>query len=543
MQLRGYQSELQNAIYKAWGRRPNVLAQAPTGAGKTVVMAHIVREFGGRPIGAIAHRRELVSQISLALAREKVRHRIIGPRPLVRWVNQYHVEELGRSYYDAASPVAVASVDTLIQRATELNAWARTVSLWVMDEAHHVLKDNKWGTAVAMFPNAYGLGVTATPGRADGKGLGADSHGVFHELVQGPSMRDLIALGNLVDYRIFIPPSDLDLTGVTISPTTGDFSAPQVRERVRKSHIVGDIVQHYLRIARGKLGVTFVPDVETAQDVAQQFRNAGVPAEAVSANSSDEERTSAVRRLRKGQLLQIVNVDLFGEGFDLPAIEVVSFGRPTQSLNLYIQQFGRVLRPREGKTRGLIIDHVGNVMRHGLPDRARVWSLEAREKRRSEPLEGSIPIKACPQCTAAYEAHLYACPYCGFTPAPRVRSGPQHVAGDLFELDPAVLEQMRKGADAIMAATPPELHRLKHAGANAGAIAGYEKNHRLRREAQAELRETMARWAGMKRAEGLDERQRHRMFYHLFGLDSLSAQTLGRPEAEALAAKIRAAIQ
>jgi len=165
-----------------------VLLQLPTGGGKTVILARIIRETAGA-VCAIAHRRELVSQISLALAREGVRHRVIGPREVVQFCARYHVEETGRSYYDASSAVAVASVDTLVAREADLRAWASSVRLWVQDEAHHVLTGNKWGLAAAMFPQARGLGVTATPGRADGRGLGRHADGVFDALVSGPGMR------------------------------------------------------------------------------------------------------------------------------------------------------------------------------------------------------------------------------------------------------------------------------------------------------------------------------------------------------------------
>jgi superfamily II DNA or RNA helicase len=534
--LRPHQAALIEQTRAAWEAAQSVLLQLPTGGGKTVILARIIRETAGA-VCAIAHRRELVSQISLALAREGVRHRVIGPREVVQFCARYHVEETGRSYYDASSAVAVASVDTLVAREADLRAWASSVRLWVQDEAHHVLTGNKWGLAAAMFPQARGLGVTATPGRADGRGLGRHADGVFDALVSGPGMRELIGQGYLTDYRVFCPPSDLDMTGVPVSKTTGDFSLPQMRKRAHESHIVGDVVEQYRRIAPGKLGVTFAPDVELAEQIAAQYCAAGVPAEAVSANTDDATRTGAIRRFRRRQILQLVNVDLFGEGFDLPAIEVVSFARPTQSYNVYAQQFGRALRPMDGKAHAIVIDHVGNVLRHGLPDAPRVWTLDARKRRQREN-PGAIPVRTCPACYLAYEAHRTECPYCGVSPQRVPRSRPSEVDGDLYELTPEALAALRSRADAVLADTPPELARLQHGNAPAAAVHGYIKAHRLRRDAQRALRDAMAQWAGVQRDAGLSERERHRKFFHAFGIDSLSAQALGRPEADALRERI-----
>ncbi len=188
--LRPFQQTLVADILAAWLTVPNVLAVAPTGCGKTVVLSHII---AAEPcaVCAIAHRQELVGQISLALALNGVRHRIIGPDAVQRACTNAHVGELRANYVDANSRVAVAGVDTLI-RMNEADPWLTTVKLWVLDEAHHAQQENKWGDAIRLFPNARGLGVTATPCRADGGGLGAWNDGVFHAMVEAPGMRDII---------------------------------------------------------------------------------------------------------------------------------------------------------------------------------------------------------------------------------------------------------------------------------------------------------------------------------------------------------------
>lgn len=538
MQLRPYQAKAKEDIYGAWDQGfVNTLAVLPTGAGKTVLFSEIIKEHQGASC-AIAHRQELVSQISLALARDKVRHRIIGPKSVVKLCVNLHMLELGASYYDPSSTCAVAGVDTLVRRGDELNGWLESVTLCVQDEAHHVLESNKWGTAFKMFPNAKGLGVTATPLRADGKGLGRHVDGLFDTMVEGPGMRDLIEMGFLTEYRVFAPPSDFVRPGAEAIGTTGDFSHVKLKAAVKKSHIVGDVVTHYQRIAPGKLGVTFTDSVETATEIAAQFNAAGVPAAVVSAKTPDAERIAILRRFKNRELLQLVNVDLFGEGFDLPAIEVVSMARATESYALYVQQFGRALRLLDGKLFALIIDHVGNVERHGLPDARREWTLDRREKRGKSKASDAIPVRACPACTAVYERIYNACPFCGHIMAPAARTGPEQVDGSLVELDPSVLQLMRGEIEKVD--MHPEAYRHELAKKHTplvGQLAGV-KRHVARQEAQAALRASISWWAGYQRALNRSDDESYRRFYFMFGIDVLSAQALKTADALSLAEKI-----
>jgi len=551
--LRPYQAQAKAEIYDAWGvGHRNVLAVLPTGAGKTVTFSDVIREHNGAAC-AIAHRQELVTQISLALARDGIRHKIIGPKKVVKLANAIHMEELGLSYVDQQARVAVAGVDTLI-RAKDLEHWRQSVTLWVMDEAHHVLAENKWGQAAQMFPNAKGLGVTATPGRADKKGLGRHADGLFDYLIEGPTMRDLIDMGYLTDYRLFAPPSDLTMAG-NKAGGSGDWSPQQLKTAAKKSHIIGDVVTHYLRIAPGKLGVTFATDVETATDIARQFNEAGVPAAVVSAKTPDRERVSILRQFKRRELLQLVNVDLFGEGFDLPAIEVVSMARPTESYGLYVQQFGRALRlmidaelmrawdglpvaqrlahiAASGKPKAIIIDHVGNIERHGLPDAPRTWSLDRGDRRARGPATDAIPVRACPECTSVYERVFVACPYCNHTPVPAIRSGPEFVDGDLTELDLEALKALRGEVDRV--AGPVRYPQ----GLSGPARARLFKDHSARHAAQLELRDAVAWWAGHQRVAGRSDRESYRLFFHTFGTDVMTAQTLPAADAAALTVKI-----
>ncbi len=526
--LRTYQHQGYNDIHAAWanGAR-NVLYVAATGAGKTTIFAKVINDHQGASV-AIAHRHELVGQISVALARNGVKHRIIGPHALTRTCMSLHINEFRRHYIDLDAPRAVAGIDTLI-KARGTDPWFQQVSLWVLDECHHLQRaPGKWGKGVGMFPNAKGLGVTATPTRADGRGLGRHADGLMDAMVLSPGMRELIELGYLTDYRIFAPPSDVDVSHVPIS-ASGDFSPEPLRAAVHKSHITGDTVQHYLRIAPGKLGVTFAVDVAAATEQAAAYRQAGVPSEVVSAKTPDLLRSQIIKRFAAGEIKQLVNVDLFGEGFDLPAIEVVSMARPTQSFALYCQQFGRSLRPMVGKSHAIIIDHVSNVLRHGLPDAPRVWTLDRRERRSRGKPDDVIPVRVCPACTAVYERIYRECPYCGHYPEPTSRSGPEYVDGDLAELTPETLARLRGAMDPLI--------KLPY-GATPEIAGALKKRHHERGLAQAALRATMAQWGGNALARGHTMSQAQRAFFLRYGTDVATAQTLGRADAEMLTSRI-----
>jgi DNA repair protein RadD len=554
--LRPYQASLKASAFEHWAQgHRNVLLGGATGSGKTVTLADIVKT-ANRAAAVIAHRSELVTQISTALAREGVRHRIIGAATTQRDAVTLHMDAFKRSFVDPNARVGVCGVDTLVGRAPD--AWFSQVGLWVQDEAHHVLRENKWGRAAGMFPNAYGLGVTATPERADGKGLGREADGIFDVLVPSPmSMRELIDAGYLTDYRIYAPKSDVDYSAVTVT-ASGDYSPAKLRAAVHSSaSLVGDVVGHYMRLAMGKLGVTFAVDVEEAQKYAKAFNAAGVPAEVVSAETPALIRAAILKRFKRREILQLVNVDLFGEGFDLPAIEVVIMARKTESFPLFAQQFGRVLRlmiseermrnwdsftaeerrahiAQSGKPFGMIIDHVGNVIRHGVPDAPRINSLSARE-RRSAGASDAIPLRAClnPMCARTYERYLRACPYCGHYPEPAARTAPEYVEGDLYELTPETLAALR-GRVAEVSGAP----RIPHGVSPIVERAIYNRQAE-RREAVADLRDAIALWAGWQRAQGRDDSYAYRAFFHSFGVDVLTAQTLPRAESEELRTRIQ----
>lgn len=567
MILRDTQVNLKNDVYTAWQdpQVTDVMAVAATGFGKTVVMASVGKDFDV-PTCAVAHRQELVSQIALAFNREEVPHAIIAPKAVIRAVIAAQMELHGRSYYNPRAHVRVAGIDTLVGY-DQTDRWLSQVGLLFLDEGHHVLRKNKWGRGRLMFPNARALYFTAHAERADGKGLGVGADGLVHRLVVGPSGRDCINRGYLTDYRIVCPPLDVDTSDIEVG-AGGELNMKQTRQRVHDSKtIVGSVVGEYKRRAEGELGITFAIDIEECKKIAVEYERQGIPAAIITAKTPIAERAVLMRKFRQRQIIQLVNVDVLGEGTDVPACTVISMARPTASFQLCAQQFGRMLRlfvsdelarvwhlltdqqrlryiAESAKPKGILIDHVGNIAvqggagRHGLPDRPRAYSLERRERRSQQP-DDAIPLRTClnPECWEPYEAVLVVCPHCGTpkpAPAPRLRLAPETVEGDLVELDPEVLREMRGEIDRIDCA--PVIPR----NVNAPTAMSIKHKHWERQRSQHELRKTISLWAGWQAHLGRPDRETYRRFFFNFGVDIATAQTLGAKEAGELNARISA---
>lgn len=545
IELRPYQQTVQDEVFDNWrsGKR-NVMAVMPTGAGKSVLVSNTVRRFNANQQQTLvmAHRRELVGQLSLHVARQGVRHRIIGPKEVVKAIMAEHRRELGgQSFINPSALCAIGGVDTIMSRLDQMRDYLRSVDLLVSDEHHHVVytafnpetgvrTPNKWAAVYDACQRALGLGVTATPQRADGKGLGRHTDGVVDAMVLGPDMRWLIDAKQLTDYEIVCPPSDFDMS--KLREGEEDFTRQSLKEAANNSpKLVGDIVQNYIKYAFGKRAVCFATDVETSGKIAQQFNEWGIPAASISAETDSGVRDDVIRRLRDGRLWVVCNVDLLGEGFDLPAIECVIMARPTASLAVYMQQFGRALRPMIGKLFGLVIDHVSNIKRFGFPDRPRVWSLDRRQKRASKEKDPElVDVLVCPNTGRPYEAiHIAACPHCkqpDGTPGNHTKpSGAggggravEVVAGDLTRLSAADLAELRR---VMQLPQPDSVIDPRWSG---GVQAGQRNIAYARLEAQRELSNAIAEWAGWQRGHyGRDDSEIHRRFYHATGMDMVTA--------------------
>lgn len=560
LQLRDYQGEFVGDIQAAWETVRAVLGVLPTGAGKTVCFSSVMHDHTGAA-AAVVHRKEIVGQISQALARLEVKHRIIAPASVVTRIRRKHLKEFGRSFVDPHAEAGVISVQTLTSKASDnnrdLQRWLQQITLAVFDEGHHYVEQGLWAKAVHAMENARLLFVTATPERADGKGLGVTADGFAEVMVEGPSMQWLIDQGYLCRFTYKAPRSDLSVDGIPIT-ASGDLNTKAMRARVVESHIVGDVVRHYQQYAAGKRAIVFATDVLTAQDMADAYVAAGIAAAALSGETEQGERDQILDEFDDGRLQVLVNVDLFDEGFDVPGVDAVILARPTESLAKYLQMVGRALRTvyakgfdlatREGrlaaieagsKPRAIVIDPVRNWERHGMPNWPRRWTLDGTEKGSRGSNGDTIPQRVCTGCTQPYEKFYLSCPYCGApVPEPAGRSAPEQVEGDLMELDvegmAALFAAMEK---ADMDDDEYARSQIARGIPSIGRSADM-KRHRESRYRRQVLRELVAWWVGLQPASR-PLAEKHRRFFYRFGIDIGTAFTLKAKETDELIERLK----
>jgi len=422
MNLRPYQQDAIDDVKLAFmNRNRRVLLVAPTGAGKTVMFSYIAKHAAlkGNRIAILAHREELLDQISRTLTQFGVDHGFIAARRPV----------------DPTKLVQVCGVHTLKNRAARI-AWKS--DLIVCDEAHHATAGS-WAQILNAYPDARVLGVTATPERLDGAGLG----NVFNVMVRGPEIADLIAGGFLSPVKYYCPKT-VNTDGMKLR--MGDYRHADVDKRVNNSKVTGEAVEWYRKLCDGAPAVAFCASIAHSEHVAETFRAAGYRWTSLDSTMTSEARRVAVVGLGNGSLHGISSCDIISEGFDLPIVSTAILLRPTASLGLYLQQVGRVLRVSPGKTHATIIDHVGNcgstrsgkwVEKHGFAEDVREWSLEGRIKR-----DGAAPVRLCEECYAVVPIGAALCPQCGAVkPEPEVKPMPEVDAGELEEV---VAERIRK---------------------------------------------------------------------------------------------------
>lgn len=397
------------------GKR-RIIYVLPTGGGKSVFVSAIakgVREKQKRGM-MMAHRQELIDQLGNALSDFNVYHAVLSA-------------EHRRDYQHRAMKhdMLLGSVQTIARRTHKINA----PDFIFVDECHHAIRGGLYARIIEAYPNAIVLGLTASPARTDGRGLGE----MFDGMVVGPSVEELTAMGYLVPAEVWGTPIIPDLSGV--KTRAGDYAADQLADAMDKPRLTGDAVSHYRKIADGKAAVAFCCSVKHAHSVAAQFCEAGYRFVAVDGEMDKRERRQAIDDLRTGKIHGITSAEVISEGVDVPRIEAVILLRPTQSLIVAIQQIGRGLRPYPGKDKCIVLDHAGVVARHGLPDEPREWSLEGVQGRK----KGDKPpaVRTCPECFAAYRPQPQ-CPQCGFVHKVEGRKVEQ-VEGELVKIDPKSL--------------------------------------------------------------------------------------------------------
>lgn len=428
-----------------------ILAVLPTGGGKTVVFTYLAQKMSAKnnKVIILVHRIELLRQTSKALDKFNVIHGIVNPNYTPNFI----------------SNVQVASVQTIIKRLNYFAALNWKADVIVIDEAHHATAGS-WKKVIDFFkqlnPNLKVIGVTATPIRGDGQGLGIESGGIFEQMVIGPQVQDLINEGFLVKPRIFGPPEKLDLSGVHTS--MGDYKKNELSDLVDKPKIIGDAVDHYRQICPGLPAVVFCVSVAHAEHVADQFRAAGYNFHAVDGAMDDDKRTAILNGLGDGSVTGVCSCDLISEGTDIPAIGCAILLRPTKSKGLYLQQVGRALRPFAGKEYAFILDHVGNTEAHGLPYQHQEWTLDGsqRNKRGSKNQEPNIRIAMCEVCFMHQEP-APVCVGCGHVMKKPVDNTPKQVEGQLREITEADVQKKQQRMEVGRAQSLDDLIKVAKA--------------------------------------------------------------------------------
>lgn len=376
-ELREYQIRLIDGVARSWrtGHKAPCIV-LPCGGGKSVIVAEMAKRTAGncRYVLFIVHRKELCEQIT---------------RTFLWWGVDMRF-------------VRVMMVQTACNRLGRIP----DPSLIITDENHHS-KASSYRKIYDYYKHAYRVGVTATPVRLDGTGL----KDVNDDLVIGVSAKWLIEHRNLAPYDYYAP-AVADLSTVRVQ--RGEFDAKSAEKVMLASKVYGDVISYYRKYADGMQAVCYCTTVKHSQAMAAQFCAAGIDAAHIDGQMKKSERAEIVERFRRGAIDILCNVDLISEGFDVPDCSCVIMLRPTQSLTLFIQQAMRCMRYRKDK-RAVILDHVGNYARHGMPDDDREWTLEGKPKRRGmkQEEEAAERFTTCTNCFAVIAGDVQTCPYCG----------------------------------------------------------------------------------------------------------------------------------
>jgi DNA repair protein RadD len=414
MNLYPYQSD----VIAKWIASPcrKTLLVSPTGSGKTVMCSEIIKHYADehKPVLVLAHRREIIGQIGKKLFACGVNHGII---------------QAGHPSHPMRS-VQVASVATVASRSLRGSTPLPPADLVVIDEAHHT-PAKTYRKIVEAYPDAKILGLTATPCRGDGRGLGHD----FDEIIEAPQIPELIDQKFLVRPIYYTTTKPPDLKGVRVRG--GDYVEGDLAVRLDRPELVGDVVGHYLKHGQGRKCVVFAINVQHSIHLCEEFARQGIKAGHIDGSTPIEERKATLKQVENRELDVVTNCMVLTEGWDCAAVSCVILARPTKQRGMYLQMVGRGLRTSPGKTDCIVLDHSGAVHRLGRADEHIVWTLDpdkravnpAQEKRKRDGIEPCT----CTQCGAMRFGGM-ACDECGFLPK-RQGAAVDIIDGELGLLD------------------------------------------------------------------------------------------------------------
>lgn len=506
MKLRDYQQSIYHQLVNT---QADSVFQLDTGGGKTAIIA----KLNDKPTINIAHRNFLVEQISQTLTLNKVPHKIIASPSIVKRCQLFQRNHNISEQSCEKADVYVGTIQSIIarNRNNKLNIDKDLPYQIIIDECHHVADGNMWAKLKDIFVNARFIGATATPCRLDGQGLHKKCGGLFDTLIQADALKEnsvmwLIANNYLADYEAYSLMS-LDMRALDDffwDESTGEFyvgrhisrrlSQDFTKKELEKwggsilVEVQGAIIEHYQKLADNKTAIVFCPSIEVAEQVSELFKKSNYVATYIASSLSLTENMRRIDAFKSGEVKILCNVEMATEGFDLPSAECLIVLRPTASLVLHRQMIGRVMRPKNNEQKAIIIDHVGNVLRHGLPDDEIKWTLTGTPKNRSE------RVSACDECGFVHNMYLRHCPRCGR--ANWLRS-PDFEGVKAIELGYFDVELVRKMRDKIKQKDLQEQARIaeeKKQEQLKSEIVVYHRFHQYQENAVGKLCEKLSYW-------------------------------------------------